>query len=740
MAAPTRARTHELELERVPVAGLRTFHKNPRRGKVDSIVQSLRVNGQYKPIVVNRGGATGRPCEVLAGNHTLIAAREAGWEDVAVVWVDVDDDAAARIVAADNRTADLGDYDEAILAELLGDLPSLEGTGYTADDLGALLGGGDGPAGGPGANARTLVERFGVPPFSVLDARQGYWRDRKQAWLGLGLRSEVGRDTDLAYTRGAAKLSASKGTNRAVDHKAIPDDDVQSGTSVFDPVLTELLVRWYSAPGHRVLDPFAGGSVRGLISARLGREYLGVDLRPEQVAANDAAAAEWAGRGLLGDSGAEPAEVATYGPDDLTPVELHGGHPVKRDDLFRVAGGAGGKVRTCLTLARTADAGLVTAGSRQSPQVNIVAGIAATLGLPCRVHVPAAKGGLTPELSAAKAAGAEIVEHRPGYNTVIVARAREDAETLGWTEIPFGMECWEAVRATAAQVRNLPADATRLVVPVGSGMSLAGILTGLDEVDSDLPVLGVIVGADPTERLDAYAPAGWRERCELIASPLDYHQHAPATELGTLSLDPVYEAKCLPFLREGDALWVVGCRETAAALPPAGAPRWVTGDARAIRELVPADELHDLMLTCPPYFDLEVYSDDPADLSRAGDYAGFLVDYEACLAAAADRMAPDAFAAIVTGPIRDKRGFVLDLPADTSRIMERLGWRLYQDAVLITSVFSAAVRAGQFGKLRKLVRVHQSVGVYHRGDLSRVRGWPPPECGEVVDAEPEAIP
>jgi len=129
---------HELHLTREPVAALHTYHRNPRRGDVSAIHQSLLVNGQYRPLVVNRGTHTDRPNEVLAGNHALLAARQAGWSDVAVCWVDVDDERAARIVAADNRTADLGEYDDQMLADLLADLPDLDGTGYEADDLDAL--------------------------------------------------------------------------------------------------------------------------------------------------------------------------------------------------------------------------------------------------------------------------------------------------------------------------------------------------------------------------------------------------------------------------------------------------------------------------------------------------------------------------------------------------------------------------------------------------------------------------
>lgn len=130
--------THQLTCEQTAVADLRTYHRNPRQGNVAVIRQSLVTNGQYKPIVANRGTHTGRPNEVLAGNHTLMAARDEGWSDIAVVWVDLDDDQCARIVLADNRTADLGEYDDRLLAELLADLPDLDGTGYDPGDLDKL--------------------------------------------------------------------------------------------------------------------------------------------------------------------------------------------------------------------------------------------------------------------------------------------------------------------------------------------------------------------------------------------------------------------------------------------------------------------------------------------------------------------------------------------------------------------------------------------------------------------------
>jgi tRNA G10 N-methylase Trm11 len=63
-------------------------------------------------------------------------------------------------------------------------------------------------------------------------------------------------------------------------------DRTITGTSIFDPTLCELMYRWFAPPGGLVLDPFAGGSVRGIIASKLGRQYIGLDIRQEQIDAN----------------------------------------------------------------------------------------------------------------------------------------------------------------------------------------------------------------------------------------------------------------------------------------------------------------------------------------------------------------------------------------------------------------------------------------------------------------------
>lgn len=247
---------------------------------------------------------------------------------------------------------------------------------------------------------------------------------------------------------------------------------------------------------------------------------------------------------------------------DLTPVERYGRVFLKRDDLYQLADVpvCGGKVRAIYALAQGARY-LVSFGSRYSPHVHRVAAVAAFLDIPCRLHI--ASGANTPSVQAAEDLRAQIIRYRAGYLSVLQARAREDAHASSSTLIPFGVVCQEAANQVSAQTANLPTDMQRLVIAVGSGITLAGILQGLREYCRATPVLGVCVGKDPTPILDTYAPIGWRHQVELVHSPLKFEEHAKKTQLADITLDPVYEAKCLPYLQPGDLLWVIGLRAGA---------------------------------------------------------------------------------------------------------------------------------------------------------------------------------
>lgn len=676
--------------------------------------------------------------------------------------------------------------------------------------------GGEPVQGGAARPSSSLAEAFLVPPFSILDARQGYWRERKRAWLSLGIQSEVGRNVNLLGRSPQDLVATARGGHRHYGQvhelyrqwrAANPDGDewqwakdtieafgrqkgqgwgggVQrhdpafyakkraweaehnggkeidttefrekhwkpdegfQGTSIFDPVLCELAYRWFCPPAGVVLDPFAGGSVRGVVASRTGRRYVGIDLRKEQVEANEEQARTICGSGLtprwvLGDSqdvasiapgsydfiftcppyfdlevysedardlstmswdgfsamyrkiiaescallkedrfaaivvgevrdktgayrnlvgltveafrsvglsfyneailltpvgslpirirkqftnhrklgkthqnvlvfvkGSSARAVQVIGPvevagvtaaegseeeeplrdeaadDDelaleleapplalitdpvaITPVVKVGEAWLKRDDLFVCNGARGSKARTAIRLLRTAQ-GATTAGNRFSPMVSRVARVAEALDIPARCHCAGSKE-LSPEEKDAAAHGGELVKHKVNYLGALCGKARKDAEERGWVYVALGMESPEYIEETRKQAANIPPEAQRVVITVGSGMALAALLHGLEDIGRrDMPVLGVVVGFDPEPGLEKWAPKGWRSRVELVKAELDFTKEAEQTRWWGVDLDPHYEAKAAPFVKAGDLFWVTAISAVEAA-------------------------------------------------------------------------------------------------------------------------------------------------------------------------------
>ena len=145
----------------------------------------------------------------------------------------------------------------------------------------------------------SLKDSFIFPPFSVLDTRSGAWQERKRKWLELGFNSQETReDVELIAKSGQSTaiyelknkmrdmLQREPNWDEIIDYAKKKGLHVYEGASIFDPVLCELSYRWFCPEGGRILDPFAGGSVRGIVAGSLGFQYAGIDLRKEQVEAN----------------------------------------------------------------------------------------------------------------------------------------------------------------------------------------------------------------------------------------------------------------------------------------------------------------------------------------------------------------------------------------------------------------------------------------------------------------------
>lgn len=153
--------------------------------------------------------------------------------------------------------------------------------------------------GGEAITPSSLKDSFIFPPFSVLDTRSGVWQDRKRKWLELGFNSQETReDVELIAKSGQSSgiyelrnkmremLQREPDWDEILDYAKKKGMHVYEGASIFDPVLCELSYRWFCPEGGRILDPFAGGSVRGVVAGILGYPYVGIDLRAEQVEAN----------------------------------------------------------------------------------------------------------------------------------------------------------------------------------------------------------------------------------------------------------------------------------------------------------------------------------------------------------------------------------------------------------------------------------------------------------------------
>lgn len=249
------------------VADLKPHPKNRNDHPADQIQRLAKIisyQGMRAPIIVSELSG-----HIVKGHGTLMAIKLNKWTEAPIVIQHfADEDQEYAFLQSDNAIASWAELD---LSGIRGDVSDLN-----MDFDIELLGLKDFKIDidEPSEGGASLVDEFGAPPFSILDTRQGYWQDRKREWHSMGIKSEIGRKDNLMESPDLPTYA----TNGSL--KMAP------GTSIFDPVLAEVMYRWFSPGGGLILDPFAGGSVRGIVASKLGRQYIGVDLRQEQVDAN----------------------------------------------------------------------------------------------------------------------------------------------------------------------------------------------------------------------------------------------------------------------------------------------------------------------------------------------------------------------------------------------------------------------------------------------------------------------
>ena len=200
-----------MQIETRPIERLIPYVRNARTHSEDQVAQiaaSIAEFGFVNPVLI------GADDMIVAGHGRVLAAKLLGLLEVPVIVLDHLSEAQRRaLVIADNKIAENAGWDEAMLraelAALRDDKFDLDLLGFSDADLLRMLdsidgsslpgsedagGSGNPPAGSLASEpSSTLAERFGIPPFSVLDARKGWWQERKRAWIDLGIRSELGR-------------------------------------------------------------------------------------------------------------------------------------------------------------------------------------------------------------------------------------------------------------------------------------------------------------------------------------------------------------------------------------------------------------------------------------------------------------------------------------------------------------------------------------------------------------------
>lgn len=257
---------------------LKNYRKHSDKNK-NLINKSLKECGAGRSIVIDNEN------NIIAGNGIYEQAQKLGIktkiietdgsELVVVKRTDLqtDDDRRKQLAVMDNSTSDSSEFDFDLLNADF-ETETLQDWGLDVDF--AID---EEHSNYENACCGSLKDKYICAPFSILNAQTGEWQNRKKIWLAKGIKSELGRGT-FYNSLGKLQRKRQKITDNMIKNPRFAE------TSIFDPVLCEIAYSWFSRENCFVIDPFAGGSVRGIVASELKRFYFGIELRKEQVDAN----------------------------------------------------------------------------------------------------------------------------------------------------------------------------------------------------------------------------------------------------------------------------------------------------------------------------------------------------------------------------------------------------------------------------------------------------------------------
>lgn len=261
--------------------------------------KSLRELGTGRSILADKHG------NIIAGNKTLEQAAALGMDEVIIVPsdgkkiiivqrtdLDIDSKTGREMAIADNKVGQVNlDFDVDVLDGYALDFEiSLPEWGFAKEKITAEQ-----------QNEGGLADRFIVPPFSILDSRQGYWQTRKTMWreriadygesrTGTLRKSKSGDDPSYYRQKTGAEAKVGRElTNEEFEEKYYTRSSAMpAGVSLLDPVLSEIIVQWFGLKEGYAFDPFAGDSVFGFVASATGMKFTGIELRQEQADLNQA--------------------------------------------------------------------------------------------------------------------------------------------------------------------------------------------------------------------------------------------------------------------------------------------------------------------------------------------------------------------------------------------------------------------------------------------------------------------
>lgn len=266
----------DLKIEYVPIDSIKPYAGNAKlhpQEQIDQIKRSIDLLGFDDPIAVWQNN------EIIEGHGRLLAAQQLGMTEVPIIRLDdlTDEQRRAYALIHNKLTMNSG-FDMEILNLELANIGEID-MGSFDFEVEPLDFGDDTRSSSSESHAK-LTDTFIVPPFSVLDTRQGYWRERRERW------EEI--TGDLSQTRDGeyGKLGGGDGGGNILDA-------INGGTSNFDPVLAETMMKWFCISGGHILDPFGGEQTKGVVAGECGFKYTAVEFRQEQVDVNTEAVKDY---------------------------------------------------------------------------------------------------------------------------------------------------------------------------------------------------------------------------------------------------------------------------------------------------------------------------------------------------------------------------------------------------------------------------------------------------------------